>query len=89
MTVITIGQTHLCLKTIISAAKTARKTADAVYDEVLEKFPKYRIGDILQSVCIAEAVWHNTIFTRKINAAAKRPVPIQYAAFLFSESAAI
>ncbi len=40
---------------------------DAVYDEVLEKFPKYRIGDILQSVCIAEAVWHCTEYVNGLS----------------------
>lgn len=31
---------------------------DEQYDEVKEKLPKYRISDILQSVCIAGAIWY-------------------------------
>lgn len=31
---------------------------DEKYDEVKEKLPKYRITDLLQSVCIAEAIWY-------------------------------
>lgn len=31
---------------------------DEKYDEVKEKLPKYRAADILQSICIAEAVWY-------------------------------
>lgn len=31
---------------------------DEKYDEIKEKLPAYRVTDILQSVCIAEAVWY-------------------------------
>lgn len=40
---------------------------DDLYDEIKEKLPKYRISDILQSVCIAEAVWYCTEYVNGLS----------------------
>jgi len=31
---------------------------DERYDEIKEKLPKYRVTDLLQTVCLAEAIWY-------------------------------
>lgn len=40
---------------------------DEVYDKVKEKLAKYRIADILQAVCIAEAIWYCTEYVNGLS----------------------
>lgn len=40
---------------------------DDRYDEVKKKLPKYRISDILQAICIAEAIWYCTEYVNGLS----------------------
>lgn len=40
---------------------------DEKYDEIKKKLPAYRVTDILQSVCIAEAVWYCTAYVNGLS----------------------
>lgn len=40
---------------------------DEKYDSVKEKLAKYRICDVLQAICIAEAIWHCTKYVNGLS----------------------